>query len=178
MVRGRRRSRFAHRGRGEDIFAIAPGSTLDTVKDFQAGKDKIGLKGGLTYFDLSIIQDKNNVLIRNTKTDEALLDIGNSKIEQFSKADFVLPIPDIERLVIFGDSYSDTDIADNSGNLYDLLNGIYPPSPPYFKGRFSNGPIWADILNSRFDPAEVEVRSLAVGVPKQGVITTVKLILM
>lgn len=41
-------------------------------------------------------------------------------------------------LVVFGDSLSD------DGNLYELI-GI-PASPPYYMGRFSNGPIWVDRL--------------------------------
>lgn len=44
------------------------------------------------------------------------------------------------RVVIFGDSYSDT------GNGYQLTNRTYPIVPPYYKGRFSNGPMWVDRL--------------------------------
>lgn len=35
----------------------------------------------------------------------------------------------------FGDSLSD------NGNLYNALFQLQPPSPPYFEGRFSNGPV-------------------------------------
>lgn len=45
------------------------------------------------------------------------------------------------KLVVFGDSYSDT------GNVYELTNDAYPISPPYYQGRFSNGLIWVDQLN-------------------------------
>jgi phospholipase/lecithinase/hemolysin len=44
------------------------------------------------------------------------------------------------QLVVFGDSLSDT------GNLFKTLGGLFPPSPPYSQGRFSNGPIWVDKL--------------------------------
>ncbi|CAF0987278.1 unnamed protein product [Adineta steineri] len=44
-------------------------------------------------------------------------------------------------IVIFGDSYSDT------GNTYKLTNHIWPTVPPYYQGRFSNGPNWVDRLN-------------------------------
>jgi len=40
-------------------------------------------------------------------------------------------------LYVLGDSLSD------NGNLYKLIG--YPP-PPYFEGRFSNGPVWAEYL--------------------------------
>jgi outer membrane lipase/esterase len=47
-------------------------------------------------------------------------------------------------VVVFGDSLSDT------GNVFavtaPVLAEAIPVSPPYFQGRFSNGPVWVDIL--------------------------------
>ena len=43
-------------------------------------------------------------------------------------------------LFVFGDSLSD------SGNIFALTGGLIPASPPYFNGRFSNGPIWVEHL--------------------------------
>ncbi len=46
-----------------------------------------------------------------------------------------------ERLFVFGDSLSDT------GNVDALTGGLIPAtSPPYFEGRFSNGPLWVEAL--------------------------------
>lgn len=45
---------------------------------------------------------------------------------------------DFSSLVYFGDSLSD------NGNLFHLIG--QPPSPPYFEGRFSNGPTYAEIV--------------------------------
>jgi len=45
---------------------------------------------------------------------------------------------DFKNVVVFGDSLSD------SGNVFTLDRGTYPP-PPY-KGRFSNGPVWVEYL--------------------------------
>ncbi len=42
--------------------------------------------------------------------------------------------------VVFGDSLSD------NGNLFAENGGTFPASPPYFEGRFSNGPVWAENL--------------------------------
>ena len=47
---------------------------------------------------------------------------------------------DITGIVSFGDSLSDV------GNTY-LAAGI-PPSPPYYPGHYSNGPIWLEDLAS------------------------------
>ncbi|CAG8767976.1 16795_t:CDS:2, partial [Racocetra persica] len=45
-------------------------------------------------------------------------------------------------VVVFGNDFSDT------GNAYKLTKNKYPPSPPYFHGRFSNGPVWPDYFVS------------------------------
>lgn len=44
------------------------------------------------------------------------------------------------RIVTFGDSLSD------NGNLYAATGNTNPTSPPYFQGRFSNGPVWTELL--------------------------------
>ncbi len=44
---------------------------------------------------------------------------------------------------VFGDSLSD------SGNIYATTSGSMPPSP-YFNGRFSNGPTYAENLGARY----------------------------
>ncbi len=46
----------------------------------------------------------------------------------------------MRELVFFGDSLTD------NGNLYNIVKFI-PKSPPYYKGRFTNGPVWADDMS-------------------------------
>ena len=46
-------------------------------------------------------------------------------------------------IVAFGDSMTDT------GNVFQLTGELDPPSPPYFEGRFSNGPVWVEYLADR-----------------------------
>ena len=47
--------------------------------------------------------------------------------------------PAFDAIYVFGDSYCDV------GNIFKATGGTVP-APPYFDGRFSNGPIWIDHL--------------------------------
>ena len=51
--------------------------------------------------------------------------------------------PEVSNLWAFGDSLTDT------GNLFFLSGFTVPPSPPYFNGRFSNGPVWIEPFAQR-----------------------------
>lgn len=57
----------------------------------------------------------------------------------------VLATP-LRNIVVFGDSLSD------NGNLYEFMNHQLPPSPPYYEGRFSNGPVWVENLVASYFP--------------------------
>lgn len=52
--------------------------------------------------------------------------------------------PKFDRIIIFGDSLSD------NGNLYAKSLNKMPKSPPYFSGRFSNGPTWVELFNEKY----------------------------
>ena len=45
----------------------------------------------------------------------------------------------------FGDSLSQT------GNIYQESGNMFPISPPYFEGRFSNGLIWLELLGQKLE---------------------------
>jgi phospholipase/lecithinase/hemolysin len=55
-----------------------------------------------------------------------------------------------DELVVFGDSTTD------GGNVWNLSGFTVPSDPPYFEGRFSNGPTWVDRLADRLNFAELE----------------------
>ena len=55
----------------------------------------------------------------------------------------------IKNIYVFGDSLSD------NGNLYAATDKFAPPSPPYFNGRFSNGPVWVEYLNDMLPRADL-----------------------
>jgi phospholipase/lecithinase/hemolysin len=50
--------------------------------------------------------------------------------------------PPYDAIYVFGDSYCDV------GNIYLATSGATPLSPPYYQGRFSNGPIWVEHVAS------------------------------
>ncbi|CAF0721644.1 unnamed protein product [Adineta steineri] len=47
-----------------------------------------------------------------------------------------------DKIIVFGDSNTD------GGNVYKLTNNTWPITPPYYQGRFTNGPNWFDRLNA------------------------------
>jgi phospholipase/lecithinase/hemolysin len=73
-------------------------------------------------------------------------------------SDFVLATP-LNNIVVFGDSLSD------NGNLYEYMQQRLPLSPPYYEGRFSNGPVWVErLVNSYFpDNGETHLLDYAFG---------------
>ena len=52
----------------------------------------------------------------------------------------------VNKMVVFGDSLSD------NGNLYEYMKHQLPLSPPYYKGRFTNGPVWVELLVDYYYP--------------------------
>ena len=74
---------------------------------------------------------------------------------------FLLPLKavaaSIDRIYVFGDSLSDT------GNVFNLTGGFSPKAPPYYPGRFSNGPIWVDALANKLGLAPALVTELSGG---------------
>lgn len=62
-----------------------------------------------------------------------------------------------DEIVFFGDSLSD------NGNLYAFDLGLLPKSPPYYRGRFSNGLVWSEKVAARFVEKDVTSQNFAVG---------------
>jgi outer membrane lipase/esterase len=55
----------------------------------------------------------------------------------------------LQKVFVFGDSLSD--MGNVSAVTEPVLGEPIPVSPPYFMGRFSNGPVWVEILAEQFD---------------------------
>lgn len=55
----------------------------------------------------------------------------------------------LNKFVVFGDSLSD------NGNLYEYMKHQLPRDPPYYAGRFTNGPVWVELLIESYFPKDV-----------------------
>jgi thermolabile hemolysin len=69
----------------------------------------------------------------------------------------------IQKLVVFGDSLSDL------GNVFQVTGGIYPPNPPYFRGRYSNGRLWVEYLSDRLNLTSAQINNFAWGGATSGI---------
>lgn len=75
----------------------------------------------------------------------------------FAYAETTSPTP-FSQIVFFGDSLTD------NGNFYNDVYGFMPKSPPYFDGRFSNGPVWSEYTSQYyFAKSLVESTNYAIG---------------
>ncbi len=86
-------------------------------------------------------------------------------------------------IYVFGDSLVDTGnifnlttFAQESSALLGLEIPVLPPSPPYFAGRFSNGPIWIDNLANELDIDLANSTEISVASPDSDIPTPVTLI--
>lgn len=60
----------------------------------------------------------------------------------------------LDKIVVFGDSLSD------NGNLYEYMKHQFPICPPYYKGRMTNGPVWAELLARSYFPGAMDTHFL------------------
>ncbi|KAF9430381.1 hypothetical protein BGZ94_007119 [Podila epigama] len=57
-----------------------------------------------------------------------------------NKNDHCIRHANIDQLTVFGDSYSDI------GNVFRLSNQTWPLPKTFYKGRFSDGPVWSEYI--------------------------------
>jgi phospholipase/lecithinase/hemolysin len=62
-----------------------------------------------------------------------------------------------EHMTVFGDSLSD------NGNMYKYSFHMVPHSPPYYKGRFTNGQVWSELLSKQSFTPSIHLNDYAVG---------------
>jgi phospholipase/lecithinase/hemolysin len=69
----------------------------------------------------------------------------------------------LHNIVVFGDSLSD------NGNLYEIMKHQFPQSPPYYDGRFSNGPVWIEHVIASYFPTSSTTHLLDYAIGGSGV---------
>jgi len=74
-------------GQGADIFVLAAGEGTDTITDFMAGEDLIGLAGGLSFGQLTVNADGDNAVI--AAGDETLATVLNAGVDTLTESAFV-----------------------------------------------------------------------------------------
>ncbi|MGL5192449.1 MAG: putative Ig domain-containing protein, partial [Chroococcales cyanobacterium] len=73
-------------GAGQDRFIIRKGAGVDLILDFTDGEDLIGLAEGLTFDDLTLIQENNSTLIY--ANDELLAILNGVNVADMNQQDF------------------------------------------------------------------------------------------
>lgn len=69
---------------------------------------------------------------------------------------------EINQIYVFGDSLSDI------GNVYRVSQRAYPPNPPYYQGRYSNGRVWVEYLAARLQLNSSQSNNFAFGGAQTG----------
>jgi|GEM_PF-1183567 len=117
-------------------------------------------------------------------TNVASLDINLAGSGAVTGIDFK-PVEDdtYSNIYVFGDSLVDTGnifnvttFAQESSALLGLEIPVLPPNPPYFAGRFSNGPIWIDNLANELEIDLVNSTEVSVASPDSDIPATVTII--
>ncbi len=62
-----------------------------------------------------------------------------------------------KHIVVFGDSLSD------NGNSYERTQHFVPQTPPYYEGRFSDGPVWVEYLSDSLSEKKHFLQDFALG---------------
>jgi phospholipase/lecithinase/hemolysin len=121
---------------------------LPIVNDLAAGED-------LNFSDTEI----NNILVEANdfiKNNFSSSDLNNLFLQDAIDPPIVESSENklFDKIYVFGDSFSDTGNIFNTSTFlqpFEELLGrdipVTPQSPPYFEGRFSNGPIWTENLS-------------------------------
>lgn len=76
-----------HGGSSRDTFVLDADESVDVLKDYKDGTDKLGLYGGLSYEILDIVQEGKNIGIYAPNDKLAVLQ--NTRLDQITAADFM-----------------------------------------------------------------------------------------
>lgn len=118
---------------------------------------KFGAKEGRNpsrFFDNNFYLNRNSDVAQAVQRDVIT---GVEHYIEFGQFEGRVPRNLFDQMFVFGDSLSDI------GTLFSLTGGLVPPTPPYFNGRFSNGPVWVENLAPRLGLAFNPSTDFAIG---------------
>ena len=75
-------------GKDKDIFVLTVGEGIDTIADFENKKDLLGLGNGLTFGQLTILQEEKNTVVGIAGSNEVLAVLNNVDYEAIDRKDF------------------------------------------------------------------------------------------
>lgn len=119
-----------------DVSAAAGRDALTGIEHYV----KFGAKEGRNpsrFFDNSFYLNRNPDVGQAVGRD---IITGVEHYVEFGQFEGRIPRTLFTQMLVFGDSLSDI------GTLFTVTGGAIPPAPPYFNGRFSNGPVWVENL--------------------------------
>ncbi|MCT7957116.1 SGNH/GDSL hydrolase family protein [Laspinema palackyanum] len=122
---------------------VAEAVRQDPLTGFFAHFITVGAQEGrspVAFFDRSFYLEQNPDVAEGVSRGETT---AIAHFANFGQSEGRLPRRLFNEMYVFGDSLSD------DGNLFALTQGLFPPEPLYDKGRFSNGPVWSELLPSR-----------------------------
>lgn len=106
------------------------------------------------FFEHSFYLQRNLDVAQAVQTD---IITGVEHFIQYGQFEGRIPRLLFSQMFVFGDSLSD------DGNLFGITQGAVPPTPPYFNGRFSNGPIWVEYLAPTLGLTQNSANNFALG---------------
>lgn len=123
----------------QDVATAVAGDRLTGIEHFVEFGDFEG-RASSRFFDAGFYLNQNPDVAQAVQ--QRTIGAEEHFIE-FGQLEGRIPRRLFSQLYVFGDSLSD------DGNLFALTGGLVPPSPPYFNGRFTNGPVWVELLAPR-----------------------------
>lgn len=139
-------------GAGADV----PAKAGQTIRVAEVNGQTIGGGGAVVLESGASLQIATNGTFTYDPTlaiNLQALDDGQHSQDQFT----YIAAPQFSNVYVFGDSLSD------QGQLFAVTGGTLPPDPPYFQGRFSNGPVWIEGVAPRLGLTVSLANNFAVG---------------
>ena len=187
-------------GDANDPDDLATGGTINLSFDELVAVNNIGLLdideagSSITFYDrdsnpietieVDNLGDNSFQKLEFDVTNVASLDINLAGSGAVTGIDYQ-PVENdtYSNIYVFGDSLVDTgnlfnvtSFAQESPALSELELLVLPPSPPYFAGRFSNGPIWIDNVADEWEIELTNSTEISIASPNSDLATPVTLI--